>query len=219
MPTCPHCEVTYEGTHERIFCGECGRRLAPDPKTLQRQVLELERRIALIEGGHETRVAEEAEGVQPVAPRPGNGQCAYTGPGRGDCESYIGLPGRHIPDQHDGDDTVDVYGKPNGWCWHCWLMYERDRFQAEARWASGEVEQLRVQLAGCLTAAEGATQSPAVQGDYGWSLAYQRTLELREEYEKMKGRLKSQAFEDVSRALASSDEEPKTFWDRVGEDD
>ena len=42
-----------------------------------------------------------------------------------------------------------------------------------------EVDQLRVQLAGCLTAAEGGTNNPAKQGDYGWSLAYQRTLELR----------------------------------------
>lgn len=42
-----------------------------------------------------------------------------------------------------------------------------------------EVEQLRVQLAGCLTAAEGFTKDPAKHGDYGWSVSYQKTLELR----------------------------------------
>ena len=42
-----------------------------------------------------------------------------------------------------------------------------------------ELDRTRVQLAGCLTAAEGATQDQAEQGDYGWSLAYQKVLELR----------------------------------------
>lgn len=39
--------------------------------------------------------------------------------------------------------------------------------------------QLQVQLAGCLTAADGGTLDPAQQGDYGWSPAYQRVLDLR----------------------------------------
>lgn len=47
--------------------------------------------------------------------------CLLAGPGRGDCEHAVGLPGKSIPGQHDGDDdTVDHYGKPNGWCWFCW---------------------------------------------------------------------------------------------------
>lgn len=49
------------------------------------------------------------------------GGCAFACLGRGDCESAVGLPGKSIPGQHDGlDDTVDAYGKPNGWCWSCW---------------------------------------------------------------------------------------------------
>jgi len=44
-----------------------------------------------------------------------------------------------------------------------------------------ELDQLRTQLAGCLTAADGATTDPAKQGDYGWSPAYQRVLELRQQ--------------------------------------
>jgi hypothetical protein len=47
-----------------------------------------------------------------------------------------------------------------------------------------DAEQLMVQLAGCLTAAEGNIAEPAKEGDYGWSLAYQRTLELRRRYDK-----------------------------------
>lgn len=46
-----------------------------------------------------------------------------------------------------------------------------------------ELEQVRVQLAGCLTAAEGARQSVYI-GDYGWSPAYQAVIELRKLYEK-----------------------------------
>jgi len=55
--------------------------------------------------------------------------CEYSGsPGRGDCENFIGLPGESIPGQHDGDDdTVDHYGKPNGWCWYCWKSYQLNR--------------------------------------------------------------------------------------------
>lgn len=50
-----------------------------------------------------------------------DGHCVYSGPGRGDCEHFLGLPGKSIPGQHDGqDDTVDHRGKPNGWCQRCW---------------------------------------------------------------------------------------------------
>ena len=51
--------------------------------------------------------------------------CSYAGAGRGDCEHAVGLPGKSIPGQHDGDDdTVDHYGKPNGWCWFCWHSHQ-----------------------------------------------------------------------------------------------
>jgi hypothetical protein len=54
-----------------------------------------------------------------------------------------------------------------------------------------EIDQLRVQLAGCLAAAEGATKDVATEGMYGWSLAYQKTLELRLKYETFFDVLKS----------------------------
>lgn len=47
--------------------------------------------------------------------------CLFSGTGRGDCEHYVGLPGKSIPGAHDGkDDTIDEYGRPNGWCEVCW---------------------------------------------------------------------------------------------------
>jgi len=46
-----------------------------------------------------------------------------------------------------------------------------------------EIEQLRVQLAGCLTAAEGWIENPAKQCDYGWSPAYAAVLNLRRKFE------------------------------------
>jgi len=54
---------------------------------------------------------------------------------------------------------------------------------SEAEALREEVEQLRVQLAGCLTAAEGWGQK-CYAGDYGWSPAYQAVIELRKLYEK-----------------------------------
>lgn len=56
-----------------------------------------------------------------------------------------------------------------------WLLRSKKRDE--------ELEQLRVQLAGCLTAAEGCIFTPAVKGDYGWSLAYQRVLDLRRAFD------------------------------------
>jgi len=50
-----------------------------------------------------------------------------------------------------------------------------------------EIEQLRVQLAGCLTAAEGfiSKEHIAYCGDYGWSPAYQAVLDLRIKHERL----------------------------------
>jgi hypothetical protein len=46
------------------------------------------------------------------------------------------------------------------------------------------VEQLQVQLAGCLAAAEGWPGKPPLKpSEYGWSLAYQKVVELRQRFE------------------------------------
>ncbi len=49
----------------------------------------------------------------------------------------------------------------------------------------GHIEQLTVQLAGCSSAALGATKRPAKKGSYGWSAAYQDVLELRRKYDRL----------------------------------
>ena len=60
-----------------------------------------------------------------MSEKPDSPTCTFAGPGRGDCEHFIGLPGFSIPNQHDGPDiTKDSYGKPNGWCWQCWKSYQ-----------------------------------------------------------------------------------------------
>ena len=139
--------------------------------------------------------------------------CLLAGPGRGDCFNYVGLPGHSIPGQHDGDDdTVDVYGKPNGWCWHCWHTHERSELQRQLREANRQVEQLQVQIAGCLTAAEGATdpEQVAKRGDYGWSEAYEQTLQLRRHRDRLRGHLDALFTKEVAASRAGGDQ-----WDRL----
>lgn len=41
--------------------------------------------------------------------------CLLAGPGRGDCEHFVGLP------KEENRETTDEYGRPHGWCQVCWL--------------------------------------------------------------------------------------------------
>ena len=54
-----------------------------------------------------------------------------------------------------------------------------DALLSEVTRLSAALEQRDVQLAGCATAALGWNEKPAVQGDYGWSVAYNDVLLLR----------------------------------------
>lgn len=46
-------------------------------------------------------------------------------------------------------------------------------------------DRLQIQLAGCLSAAEGAVDNPPIKGEWAWSCAYQAVLDLRLRYEKL----------------------------------
>ena len=73
-----------------------------------------------------------------------NGGCAFALLRPGNCETEVGLPGRSVPGQHDGDDdTVDANGKPNGWCWSCWKTHEQGRFHEELEQVREEAETWR----------------------------------------------------------------------------
>ena len=61
------------------------------------------------------------------------------------------------------------------------LLAEYDRLAAE-------LEQARVQLAGCAVAAHGHAQD-CYTGDYGWSAAYQDVIELRKLYDTARAEL------------------------------
>ena len=67
------------------------------------------------------------------------------------------------------------------------LIRELKRFEELYSKAAEELEQERVQHAGCLVAAEGATdpEHTAKKGDYGWSLAYETTLSLRLRHDRL----------------------------------
>ncbi len=63
-----------------------------------------------------------------------SGCCTLSGLMRGDCEHAVGLPGKSIPNKHNGpDDTVDCYDKPNGWCWSCWKSKQLEDAQREIK--------------------------------------------------------------------------------------
>ena len=53
--------------------------------------------------------------------------CRLAGPGRGDCEHYVGLP-----DTLD-ETTTDEYGIPHGWCDYCWLSHQLAEAHAALR--------------------------------------------------------------------------------------
>lgn len=55
----------------------------------------------------------------------GGGGCSLAGPGRGDCEHFVGLPEKF------DETTTDVYGKPNDWCWLCWLSTQLSAVREE----------------------------------------------------------------------------------------
>lgn len=70
-----------------------------------------------------------------------------------------------------------------------------------------ECEQLRVQLAGCAVAAHGGTSEPVVakHGDYGWSPAYQDTLDLRRKHDALERQL-AEAQAQLTAAIRDLDE-------------
>lgn len=69
----------------------------------------------------------------------------------------------------------------------------------QAREDAAEVEQLRVQLAGVLVAAGGGTSENVIahKGQYGWSPAYQETLDLRTKYDTLVERIGRDELDDT----------------------
>ncbi|MDP4224871.1 MAG: hypothetical protein Q8910_00675 [Bacteroidota bacterium] len=66
-----------------------------------------------------------------------------------------------------------------------WVALSDSKAKEELWRASGEIDQLRVQLSGCSVAALGGIYEYAKPGDYGWSPAYQDVVELRRRYEEL----------------------------------
>jgi hypothetical protein len=92
-----------------------------------------------------------------------------------------------------------------------------DRLEAERAAAADvkvEVEQLRVQLAGTLTAAEGngIRDAAAKVGDFGWSVAYETVRQLRLKYETQAAMLKTRPARAI--AIFGRRDQGGHFWHR-----
>jgi hypothetical protein len=74
-----------------------------------------------------------------------------------------------------------------------------DSILVESSRLLGEVEQLRVQLAGCSVAASGNKETPPLDSSvWDWSVAYQDVVNLYERYEKLQeenARLESELYQ------------------------
>lgn len=58
--------------------------------------------------------------------------CLLAGPGRGDCEHFIGKPRLML-------ENIDEYGRPLGWCEICWRGNQIENLRAVIRFASGYI--------------------------------------------------------------------------------
>lgn len=81
--------------------------------------------------------------------------------------------------------------------------------EAERKAVEEEMEQLRVQLAGCSVAALGWAQGDnlAKRGDYGWSPSFQDVLDLRQKYEQILKEAESERAHAVEQLKDEQDRE------------
>jgi hypothetical protein len=69
--------------------------------------------------------------------------CVLSGPGRGDCEHYLGVP------KTFDETTTDCYGRPKGWCEICWCHYQIERLKSRKITSIDEiplVQELRAEI-------------------------------------------------------------------------
>ena len=101
------------GDKSKVIADNDGKHAIAVDTTIVFNPSEWRKVVRVTEGSDDTHLLRDVDG------------CIFAGPGRGDCENAVGFPGQSIPGQHDGDDdTVDAYGKPNGWCWSCWKSHQ-----------------------------------------------------------------------------------------------
>ena len=82
----------------------------------------------------------------------------------------------------NGGSKCQKCGNPN-WTHQRDCIFEPSNMSRKVVELEAQIDQLRVQLAGCMIAAEGGGPV-AVVGDYGWSPAYQHVVELRKLYDQ-----------------------------------
>jgi hypothetical protein len=66
--------------------------------------------------------------------------CLLSGPGRGDCEHFVGWP------DIEDESTTDVWGVPFGWCIVCYWRHHALAAQATVARQGKEIERLQASL-------------------------------------------------------------------------
>lgn len=74
------------------------------------------------------KIAEQAEEIDRLGfdhTERQNLCCTLSGPMRGDCEHFIGIP------EALDETTTDEYGRPHGWCFYCWMNHKQRLLERE----------------------------------------------------------------------------------------
>ena len=167
----------------------------------------------------EHRAKHGRTSLRKFEPAPQEPPPAPTCPGGHDCEGKCVAPSQPPapPAMPRLTRALDALWNPSWWGTQRFIAAARADLAQLTAAKDSRIEQLETQLAGVSVAALGGTREPvtAKRGQWGWSVAYQDTLDLRRKYEALEAKLAAATLDieryhlreaDWNKALAQSEE-------------